>query len=132
MSEKKVLNTRKKGDKGEDIACSFLLEKGFSILMRNYMKKWGELDIIAEKDEITHFFEVKSVIGTMAHNNNDVHKPEDNVDGWKAKHIRRMIETYFAETTNTIDFSFEFHVLSVYMDTNNRKASVKWIKNVIL
>ena len=52
---------RKLGDIGENIACHFLKKRGFEILDRNYSRKWGELDIVAKKDSIIHFVEVKSV-----------------------------------------------------------------------
>ena len=44
---------------GEDRACKFLRKKGFKILARNFHSKFGEIDIIATKDEILHFVEVK-------------------------------------------------------------------------
>jgi len=52
---------RRLGDIGENIACDFLKKRGFEILDRNYLKKWGEIDIVARKDSVIHFVEVKSV-----------------------------------------------------------------------
>ena len=49
------------GRLGEDIAAKYLESKGFSIVGLNYRKKYGEIDIIAQKSKITHFIEVKSV-----------------------------------------------------------------------
>ena len=55
-------NARKAvGEIGEEIACQFLERKGFKILERNYRKPWGEIDIIAEKDGVIRFVEVKAV-----------------------------------------------------------------------
>ncbi len=49
------------GNESEERACSFLEDIGFKILERNYYaKKFGEIDIIALKDGILHFVEVKS------------------------------------------------------------------------
>ena len=53
--------TQKTGEIGENIAVKFLMKHGFSILDRNYTKKWGEIDIVAEKDNKISFIEVKSV-----------------------------------------------------------------------
>ena len=128
-------HTRKTGNMGEDIGCTFLKNKGFMIIGRNYLKKWGELDIIAEKDKILHFFEVKSVTRnpfSMRNNKTNPHRPEDNVHGLKAKRLRRIIETYLEETKRGLAAEFQFHVLCVYMDMETRRAKVKWMKNLIL
>jgi Holliday junction resolvase-like predicted endonuclease len=53
---------RKTGDLGEDIAVLFLMKQGFSILERNYLEKWGEIDVIAKKRGSLYFVEVKTVI----------------------------------------------------------------------
>jgi putative endonuclease len=46
-------------DKGEDIAVKYLEWHGYRIIDRNYQIKWGEIDIIAEKDGKYLFFEVR-------------------------------------------------------------------------
>lgn len=49
------------GDKSESLATRFLEQAGFVIIERNYFaKKLGEIDIIATKEEVLHFIEVKS------------------------------------------------------------------------
>ena len=53
--------TQKIGETGENIAVKFLMKHDFTILDRNYTKKWGEIDIIAEKQDKIYFIEVKSV-----------------------------------------------------------------------
>ena len=52
--------SRKKGDLAEDRACEFLIKNGFRIVDRNFYSKFGEIDIIAIKNSILHFVEVKS------------------------------------------------------------------------
>ena len=128
----KVLHKRAKGNIGEDIACVFLNRRGFRIICRNFFRKWGELDIIAEKDNVLNFFEVKSVVVGNMSCFDDNHRPEDNVDGWKIKHLRRIVETYLDFSGRGLDSEFQFHVLCVYMDLGTRLARVKWLKNVVL
>ncbi|WP_457605414.1 YraN family protein [Nitratifractor sp.] len=49
------------GNEGEELATRFLEEAGFAIVERNYYaRKLGEIDIIARKDGVLHFVEVKS------------------------------------------------------------------------
>ncbi|HTH93180.1 MAG TPA: YraN family protein [Candidatus Paceibacterota bacterium] len=51
---------QKTGLKGEDIAVVFLMKHGFKIVDRNFHSRNGEIDIIAKKSKIYHFFEVKT------------------------------------------------------------------------
>ena len=49
------------GKESEDKAVKFLENKNFIIIERNfYAKKLGEIDIVAQKNNILHFIEVKS------------------------------------------------------------------------
>lgn len=55
------MTTRKKiGDKGEDNAVNFLFASGYEVLARNYRFGRGEIDIIARKDSVMVFIEVKT------------------------------------------------------------------------
>ena len=47
----------------EDRAAEFLRGEGFEILKRNFHCRFGEIDIIARKDGILHFVEVKATSG---------------------------------------------------------------------
>ena len=127
-----VLHKRAKGNRGENIACEFITGKGFQVVARNYLKKWGELDIVAKKDNMVHFFEVKSVMVDFSEKYFDTHRPEDNVDGWKVGHLRRIIETYLDEKGGGLETPFQFHILCVYMNMNTHRARVNWLKNMIL
>jgi len=50
------------GKLGEDLACRYLVDKGYKIIERNFRKPWGELDIIAKSpDKTLVFVEVKTV-----------------------------------------------------------------------
>ena len=125
------MHTRSKGNIGENVACRFLIGNGFSVIARNYMKSWGELDIVAIKDKGIHFFEVKSVTFDPEKSKFS-HKAEDNVHGFKRRQIRRMVETFMSETNRGTEAIFSFHVLCVYLNMTNRSAKVKWIKDIIL
>ena len=50
------------GKLGEDIACEYLVNRGFIIIERNFRKPWGELDIIAKDSKgVLVFVEVKAI-----------------------------------------------------------------------
>lgn len=124
------MNSKNTGNFGENVACSYLIKQGFKVIMRNYRKTWGEIDIICLKDNMVHFFEVKSITAPpdLAH----MHTPEENVHSYKTRKIGRMIQTFFAETRRNLETPFNFHVLCVYLDMQNRRGRVKWLKNLVI
>lgn len=52
--------SRAKGSIAENNAAKYLIDNGFAIIDRNYYTPYGEIDIVAKKDSILHFIEVKS------------------------------------------------------------------------
>lgn len=125
-------STKTVGDVGENVCCRFLIRHGYRIVVRNYRKKWGELDIVAFKDGVVHFFEVKSVTFVSKGDLKDGHVPEENVHPRKIEKISRTVRTFLAERFGEGDVEFSFHVLCVFLDIQAGKARIKWIKNIIL
>lgn len=125
MEQDKRTEKRKLGDMGENIACDFLTGRGFEVIDKNYLRKWGELDIIAKKDKVIHFVEVK----TVSHENSG-YRPEDNLHPWKLKRLSRAIQTYLLE--KNIESDWQFDVITVKMDMNTRKARVELLENIVL
>lgn len=76
------------GKQGEDIAASFLLEKGYFILERNWRFKHWEVDIIAAKNNKLHFIEVKT------RNSLRYGKPEESITREKMTHLKNAAEEY--------------------------------------
>ena len=48
------------GKWGEDLVCDYLQKNGYTILMRNFRFRLGEIDIIAQRSESVAFVEVKT------------------------------------------------------------------------
>jgi len=76
------------GDIGEDFASQLLTNAGYSILERNYRTKAGEIDIIATKNGVLHFIEVKT------RNGDQYGYPSEAVDEAKQKRIKKAAEQY--------------------------------------
>lgn len=47
---KNSMNTRKTGAEYEEQAAQYLRKEGYQILERNYKSRFGEIDILADKD----------------------------------------------------------------------------------
>ena len=69
------------GKAGEDAAVEYLTRKGYIIRDRNWRKNRLELDIVATKDDIIAFVEVKT------RRNTDFREPHEAVDWKKIRHI---------------------------------------------
>lgn len=126
---------RKVGDLGEKIACEWLEEREFSIILRNYSKKWGEIDIIAQKFKKVHFIEVKSVTRESLDDfspGNDSFRPEDNIHPWKLKRISRTIQSYILENKMGEDKDWQFDAMTVYLDVDKKQARVECLQDLIL
>ena len=140
----KVFTSEKQkiGELGENIAAKFLMRHGFLILERNYTKKWGEIDIVSEKDSKLYFIEVKSVsretlkpVFPSSYNYSDdryEHRPEDNMHPWKLKRLSRTIQTYLLSNRVPEEKEWQLDLLVVFLDLKNKKAKIKVVKNIIL
>lgn len=88
------------GKTGEDLACEYLVQKGYKILKRNYREKWDEIDIIAkDKRQTIVFVEVKTFAGALVGGLT----PEDNMTAAKLKKIRRACQAFAAKNEDLID-----------------------------
>ena len=117
---------RQLGDTGEGVACRYLEGRGYKILERNYLRPWGEIDIIAEKGQKISFVEVKSVSRETAY------RPEENVHPSKLKRLHRAIQTFLLDHKVPEDRPWQIDVACVYLDFSTRRARVEMIENVIL
>ena len=124
-------NKKEVGRLGEDIACIFLQQRGFRIIERNFLRKWGEIDIVAIKDSVLTFIEVKSAVGDLRSGLRGF-RPEENVHIQKRRRLQRTIQTYIAQTGCGPCSEFLFHVATVRLDTLRRRAHVELIENIIL
>jgi putative endonuclease len=124
--------TNKIGKIGEDTACLFLMKQGYIIKERNYWKKWGEIDIIAEKEDLIHFVEVKSVVNeNLDVRFENTHRPEENVHSLKQKRLRNTISTYIAEK-KVEEGNWQFDIIAVYLSNERKQVKIKFLENIIL
>jgi len=106
------------GDESETLATRFLEQEGFVVLERNFFaRKMGEIDIIAQRDEVLHFIEVKS-------GKSDSFDPVYNVTPAK---LRKVINSaHYYMKVKCLDMPFSIDALIV------RGDEVEFIENVTL
>jgi putative endonuclease len=84
-------NTRARGDKGEELICEKLVERGMEILARNVTERFAELDIVAWDSDTLVFVEVRT------RRNDLLGHPAETIDDRKQKKIRRAAEAFLVK-----------------------------------
>ena len=105
--------SRKKGDIAENLAKDFLRNSGFEIIECNYFTRYGEIDIIAQKDLTYHFIEVKS---------GKNFEPLQNVTPKKLNRIIDSIHIYLAN--HSLDVVFCVDIVTI------RNGEIEFFENV--
>ena len=142
---------RKKGNVGEEIVVNYLKRTGYEILEQNYLKRFGEIDIVAVKDVIIHFIEVKSqYIGVVTHETSafdqdkytlsvtrgteyeDVFFPEENVHRLKKLRLAKTIQMYMFERGIDEEVNFQVDIIAVGIDIKKRQAKLRVLEDVVL
>ncbi len=119
------------GKIGESLAKTFLMKHSFTILEQNYSIKQGELDIIAEKDKVLHFVEVKSVKVRDCNNIEGlVVSPEDNLTFLKWSKILITVESYLKYKNVPHETHYQIDLACVYIDTEKREGKVRLLQNI--
>jgi len=94
-------NNKELGDKGEGIAADYLQKEGYEIKARNYRYSRNEIDIVALKDKILVFVEVKT------RTSNYFGYPEESVTDRKAELIMEAADNYIYENGWQGDIRFD-------------------------
>lgn len=103
ISREESMRYRKNvGDFGEQFATEMLNLSGYRVIARNFRVREGEIDIIAIKDGVMHFIEVKT------RNGDEFGYPSDSVTVTKQKKIKNAARQYLSSRRgNWEDVSFD-------------------------
>ena len=97
--------SREKGKRAEERICKYLTNLGFEIVDRNFTSKFGEIDIIAKKDGVIHFIEVKS-------GKNPVINPIYNITSKKLSKIKKTLLFYLQKNKITSPFCIDAAIIN--------------------
>lgn len=118
------------GQIGEGLAAKWLISKGFRIVDRHYLKRCGEIDIVAQRGNELHFVEVKTT-ASVNHETLEGSEPQDNVHFKKKLRLSRVIQIYL-EDKGLEDVDFVVDVLCVYLDKEGRATKFDFIEDIEL
>ncbi len=104
------MNTRKTGAEYEELAAQYLRKEGYQILEQNYKSRFGEIDILADKEGELIVVEVKY------RSTNGYGDPLEAVDKRKQKRICQTAAYYCMTHGITEDISCRFDVIAIYGD----------------
>lgn len=107
------MNNREVGNKGEDLAVSYLENKKYIILHRNYQIRSGEIDIIAYDKDVLVCIEVKT------RNNTRYGYAYESVDYRKQKKIIKT-SLHYLNKNKIKDTQLRYDIIEVYLKENNR------------
>lgn len=98
------------GSNAESATCQWLEGQGFQILDRNWRRPWGELDIVAQKDSVVHFIEVKASL-----KQNAGFEPFVRAGATKMLKVQRTARTWLATHNYGDDTEWQMDIVSVIM-----------------
>lgn len=103
----KKINKREIGSAYEQKAVKYLKNNGYTIIEQNYFCKYGEIDIIAKKNDMLVFVEVKY------RKNSKVGLGESAVNKNKQTHIIRSAQNYLITKYKTDEVACRFDVIAI-------------------
>ena len=119
------MSTSELGFLAENLAARYLEKRGYSVLDLNYRKPWGEIDIVASKEGILVFVEVKAnrkIISGF--------EPELRVTSSKIDKVVRTERTYLAEKKYSPLQEWQVDIISIGLDEPRDMAKIKHFKNI--
>ena len=102
------------GNWAEQEAARYLLDKGYTILAKNYRYKRSEIDIIAQYQKTIIFIEVKARTGT------GYGYPEEAVSQHQQKMIIKAAEHYLEH--EKLDMEIRFDIISILKNDRQTKT----------
>ena len=108
--------SRAKGDLAEARALKFLQQAGFIIVSTNYYSRFGEIDIIARRDGVLHFIEVKSAP--------TYEQAIANITPTKLEKITKTVAIYLKQAALDINYCIDALIVS--------QEGVELVENITL
>jgi len=113
------------GKAGERFARDLLRGKDYQILVTNYRTRLGEIDIVAKKDEVFVFVEVKARVSTK------FGKPYEAVTAHKFQKMKMMAEI-FSQNFSLANAKKRIDVISVELAGDLTIKNIDHFENVDL
>ena len=108
---------------GEEEASNFLRKKGYKIIERNFRKGYGEIDIVALKNGILIFIEVKT------RTSSNFGAPFEAITPWKLKSLVKTAQ-FYKSFHPTLPQAMRIDAVSVKLSNNNSVEDIELLENI--
>lgn len=115
-----------RGKIGEELAKKYLEEKGYQILLPNFRTRFGEIDLIAAKNNLLVFVEVK------LKREENLGKPEEMITQQKIRKIQQAAE-YFLTTNPQIAqkyLTYQIDAVCIVLSNDGSPQRITHWKNI--
>ncbi len=115
------------GVTGENIAENYLKDKGYVTHKRNFISRFGEIDIIAECDNFLCFVEVKT------RGKNRIAEGREYITPSKQNKIIKTAEYFMncnPKFTETMGLQPRFDCIEVYVDAEFNPTEINHLENI--
>ncbi len=113
------------GEKGEDIAVKYLTNKNYEIIARNFHSQYGEIDIIALKNNELIFFEVKA-------RKSNFESAFSSVSIAKQKKLSKTALCFLSKNNKYDNFLTRFDVIAIIFNQKKMSFKIKQLKNAFM
>jgi putative endonuclease len=112
------------GQRGEHYAAQYLVDQQYAIRVRNWRCRFGEIDLVAEKDGVLIFVEVRARRGDR------LGTPEESITPAKRARLIAAAQTYLDEH-NQIDRDWRIDVVAIDIGPRGEVQRCTLIENAI-
>jgi putative endonuclease len=110
------------GRSAEDIAAEFLAAHGLTVILRNYRRRSGEIDLVARDGDVLVIAEVRT------RSTDEFGGAAASVDGWKQHKIVRAATQLLQERKDLARLRVRFDVV-VVRGADTTRPAVEWLKH---
>lgn len=119
---------RSLGAWGERLAASHLEAAGYRLVTQGWRCRWGELDLIATRDETLVLVEVRTRRGTLRGS------PEESITPTKARRLAQLALAYLdarEQAGDPWDGPYRIDVIAITLDNAGRVQTLNHIESAI-
>lgn len=112
------------GQFGEELAKNYLVKRGYAIVARNVKTSYQELDIVAKKEDVYVFVEVKT------RTSDRYGEAEEAVDYRKLNNLKYAAQNY-SFSNKIFEEDVRVDLVSVDIDKSKKTAKIKHYQGIV-